>query len=321
MSEHSKTIHVAIHEVLDANGEENDAIIKKVEEVVVKNASGAIKIIQSIHIKNDNGSIKQVYERLRTVEFANQYATAVTTGQDRRYTADSNNNFYDIDLDNYFNVDDKRGRCKITINSGVHLIPTSAAKYGIRTGGSYGKYILEIINEGDILGFGGAGGRGGSDGGGNGAAGGDGSPAFLVEADVTLSGSGNILGGGGGGGGGAGARDDDFWSGDENAPGGGGGGGQCYGPGGDYGSGSARGATAGSAGTDTSPGYGGAGGYDSGYPGARAGAGGAGGAVGQDGQRGYEDTEGDSGGSAGLGGDSGDRYINPSSYKINGAIV
>lgn len=315
----AKSIYVGLHTV-----NTDTPIIKKVEEVVVKNSSNAIKIVQGIYVKDDNGAIKQTYERLRTVTFAQDGTNEVLTGQDRVFAADQNNAFYNIKLNDYFSADDKRGKCMVIIKSGVYLLPSNTSNYGLDTGSSYGNHILDIVQNGKIYGAGGAGGAGGDGNGGTAAAGASGKAAIYIATDISMTLTGEISGGGGGGGGGAGDHDDDFW-GDESAGGGGGGGGQCFGAGGaksTYGTDGANGTAA----TAFEPGYGGKGGGDSdgslfGGSGATAGTGGTGGIPGSAGTRGGAATSGDSPGYPGAGGAKGNKYKNQGSWKVNGTVA
>jgi hypothetical protein len=82
-----------------------------------------------------------------------------------------------------------------TINSGVVVYSASTGSYAMTVNGSF-PGGLSIINNGTILGKGGAGGYSGS-------VGLSGGPALLVQSNVSITnGSGRISGGGGGGGGG-----------------------------------------------------------------------------------------------------------------------
>jgi hypothetical protein len=94
----------------------------------------------------------------------------------------------------------------VTINSGVYVYSTSTGAYAFQTGVTFpAGTILRLINNGTILGAGGAGGNGRSiasgyvaTGGTNGGAGG---PGLLAQQAITITNNGSISGGGGGGGG------------------------------------------------------------------------------------------------------------------------
>jgi hypothetical protein len=89
-----------------------------------------------------------------------------------------------------------------TINAGVVVFSTSTGSYAMTVNGSFPNGV-DLINNGTILGAGGAGGNVTSCSPNPGSSGG---PALLVQSAVTINnGSGRIAGGGGGGGGGAGA--------------------------------------------------------------------------------------------------------------------
>ena len=165
-----------------------------------------------------------------------------------------------------------------TIGSGVYISSNSTGTPGLTVNGSFPGGV-DLINNGFIIGMGGAGGAG-SNAGSNGVAGGGGGLALSVSVAVTVTNNGTI-GGGGGGGGGGGA-----W---QSAPippffistyggGGGGGGGRTGATNSSGGAGGAGGAgvAAGNAGGAGTSGGGGAGGTpNSATP--SAGAGGAGG--------------------------------------------
>lgn len=158
----------------------------------------------------------------------------------------------------------------VTINSGVYVYSTSTGTYAFDTGSTFPiGSVLNLINNGTILGKGGAGGSGGS--GNNGSPGGSGGPALRVQYALTITNNNRIAGGGGGGGGGRGGSNPDK-SGPNIYDGGGGGGGIGNGAGGPGGGG-----TAGS-GTLTSAGAGGAG--QPGSPGTPGGSGGGYGSAG-----------------------------------------
>lgn len=165
-----------------------------------------------------------------------------------------------------------------TIGNGVYISSNSTGTPGLTVNGSFPGGV-ELINNGFIIGMGGAGGAG-SNAGANGGAGGSGGLALSVSVAVTVTNNGTI-GGGGGGGGGGGA-----WQSDPLPPffittygaGGGGGGGRTGATNSSGGAGGAGGSgvAAGNAGGSGTSGGGGAGGSpNSSTP--SAGAGGAGG--------------------------------------------
>jgi hypothetical protein len=100
-----------------------------------------------------------------------------------------------------------------TLNSGGAIGSSATGTYALTINGAYAKGVT-FINNGYVVGMGGAGGPGGN-GGNPGTAGG---PALSVASAVTIQNNGTIGGGGGGGGGGG------HWSGITNGVGGGGGG-------------------------------------------------------------------------------------------------
>lgn len=188
-----------------------------------------------------------------------------------------------------------------TINSGVYISANSTGTPGLTINGSF-PGGLNLINNGFIVGMGGAGGVGkSSDGGGTpfgGSAGSAGGGALSVSSAVTITNNGTI-GGGGGGGGGGGTGYYVFYSVFSGAGGGGGGGrtgatNSSGGSGGVSSTGAGNG-SAGGAGTSASAGAAGTAGGTAGYRGGNGGAGGSWGAGGSSGAAG-------TGGSAGLGG-------------------
>jgi hypothetical protein len=137
----------------------------------------------------------------------------------------------------------------VTVNSGIIIGSTSTATPALTTGSGWTQRSrIFLINNGTIMGRGGAGGIGGSNG--NGFGGSAGGTAIDLTKDITITNNSAIYGGGGGGGGGGASG--------SNAGGGGGGGGA-----GDIGGTGAAGGTpsgnAGAAGTSSGPGNGGAG--------------------------------------------------------------
>jgi hypothetical protein len=90
----------------------------------------------------------------------------------------------------------------VTINGGVYVYSTSTGAYAFQTGVTFpAGTTLRLINNGIILGMGGAAGVGGVNNlaGGAGAGGG---PALLAQHAIQITNNGVIAGGGGGGSGG-----------------------------------------------------------------------------------------------------------------------
>lgn len=84
-------------------------------------------------------------------------------------------------------------RMTVTINSGVYVGSTSTASHAFTTGSGFpAGSILRVINNGNIVGMGGAGGNAH-------AAGQPGGPALQVQAPLIITNNGMIAGGGGGG--------------------------------------------------------------------------------------------------------------------------
>lgn len=179
--------------------------------------------------------------------------------------------------------------CTVTINSGIYVGSTSTGAYAFSINGSYpAGSALQIVNNGFILGCGGAGGTnfgGFSSPGGPGFAGG---PAILTTALLSITNNGTV-GGGGGGGGAAGSPSNQASYFVES---GGGGGGAGY----NGGAGGASGYYSyGSAGAALTGGVGGVG-----YAGVPGGSGGSPGVIGNTGGTG--ENSGASGGVGGAGG-------------------
>lgn len=162
----------------------------------------------------------------------------------------------------------------ITINSGVNVYSTSTSTAALSVIDSWPNGVA-LINNGSIVGKGGAGATG-TDGLGNRGTAGGGGTALTVSVPITITNNNNIAGGGGGGGGGGSYNfQGQTWA------GGGGGGGAGFGAGGAGGIGNTRNGSPGSAGSISGGGAGGAGGG-----GNVGGAGGAGGGWGSTGQNG-----------------------------------
>ena len=200
----------------------------------------------------------------------------------------------------------------VTINVGVYVYATSTSAYALDTGSSFpGGHYISIVNNGLIVGRGGAGGAGGSTNASSAlaaGAGGAGGPALRAQVAVEVTNNGTIGGGGGGGGGGA-----SRWYADKSATysasGGGGGGGRVNGTLGSRGTAAGTfyiyntGAN-GTAGTLTTSGSGGIGSDGAGY--VYAGAGGASGGLGTAGAAGATSPFGvGTNGTAGAGGAAG----------------
>jgi hypothetical protein len=92
-----------------------------------------------------------------------------------------------------------------TINSGIYVSSNSTGTPAMLVSGSFPNGV-ELVNNGFIVGMGGAGGRGGNQGGtSGGTAGATGGLAFSVASAISVRNNGTIAGGGGGGGGGSGS--------------------------------------------------------------------------------------------------------------------
>lgn len=152
--------------------------------------------LDSIYVKA-GGKWKQVHDATRVFAFS-----ATLTG-----------NLYNFNLRSYLaeNGWDTSSpvQVSLTIASGANVVATSSSNYAFNTGTNYPDgSVINIINNGSILGAGAKGGQGG-DGYGpytiviqQGNPGGDGGPAMFVGYQCSLVNSGVIAGGGGGGGGG-----------------------------------------------------------------------------------------------------------------------
>lgn len=182
-----------------------------------------------------------------------------------------------------------------TINSGVYISSNATGTPAMTVSGSFPNGV-ELVNNGFIVGMGGAGGNGGNNGGSTGSTvGSNGGSALSVSSATSVRNNGTIAGGGGGGGGGFGTTGQSCTTPEKGSPvcsttffGGNGGGGGRSGAaansaGGARGTAANGNGVAGSPGTVSAPGNSG---------GAGAGAGGGWGAVGVNGNR--------AGGSAGA---------------------
>ena len=158
---------------------------------------------------------------------------------------------------------DQSSKVVATIGSGVYISSNSTGAPGLTINGSFPGGV-ELVNNGFIVGMGGAGGGGGGDYrqppySNYGQAGFGGGLALSVSVGVSINNVGSIAGGGGGGGGGGAGSAAGYIS-----PGGGGGGGRTgltNSAGGVRGTvGGSTGGSAGAAGTSSNPGGGGGGG-------------------------------------------------------------
>jgi hypothetical protein len=229
---------------------------------------------------------------------ANQFAFTISSNQ-------TNANLRTLALNAGWN-----GTSKVvaTINSGVYCSANGTGTPALTVNGSFPGGV-ELINNGFIVGMGGAGGAGGNVLNGipvNGSVGNSGGLALSVSSAVSITNNSTIAGGGGGGGGGGAAFDASFLQ--RNSSGGGGGGGrssQSNSSGGAAGSANGsniRLGTAGSPGTVSAAGGGGAGGSQSSCV---AGGGGSGGGWGSSGSNGSNASEGETRRNGGSGGSAG----------------
>lgn len=180
---------------------------------------------------------------------------------------------------------------KMTVNPGIYIGSAVLTSPSVSVTG-FGPYdLVEIVNNGNILGAGGAGGQGSTGGYNSATDGQNGGTALFANQYVSVVNNGYLAGGGGGGGGCNGyAQQQGTCGGVARYSGGGGGGGAGYDPG-------AGGSYSGSAGSTFSGGLGGQ---------LQGGPGGNGGGLGQAGQAGY------------TGGESTGRLGGLSGYYING---
>ena len=163
---------------------------------------------------------------------------------------------------------------QVTVNGGIYLLASSTSASALTVSGSFPSGV-RLINNGVIVGYGGAGGSGSPNS--AGAAGAAGGTGMSISSAISITNNSTIAGGGGGGGGGAGNTFGD------NYGGGGGGGGATLGGGGGGGGGSGPGTgtgTGGGAGTLTAGGGAGGSRYAPGGVGGGYGAAGANGASG-----------------------------------------
>jgi hypothetical protein len=218
---------------------------------------------------------------------ANQFAFAIASNQ-------TNANLRTLALNAGWN-----GTSKVvaTINSGVYVSSNSTGTPALTINGSFPGGV-ELVNNGFIVGMGGAGGKGGGSNANNsfatalaaGSVGLAGGSALLASVAVSIRNNGTIGGGGGGGGGGRGGalrdlglnKDNKFWG----IGAGGGGGGRSSAAANSTGGATGNGVypgTAGGSGTSSSAGSGGSGGTYGNRFAAPGGAGGGWGATGSTG--------------------------------------
>ena len=143
---------------------------------------------------------------------------------------------------------------EVTVASGIVLSANSTGQYAFDTGVTFpAGTTLALINNGFVIGMGGAGGN---------FAGSNGGPALRAQYAISIDSAGGVIGGGGGGGGGGeyagggGGR-----SGRTNAAGGDGGASGTFSSGGSGGYGGASGGTTGPGGAGSEGGGGGGGGW------------------------------------------------------------
>ena len=101
----------------------------------------------------------------------------------------------------------------VTVNSGIYVYGSSTGTPGLTISGGAAGDTVTLVNNGYILGRGGAGGNGGPGSPANGDAGSAGGTALSVSRAVSITNNGTIAGGGGGGGGGGGANHGDWYGG------------------------------------------------------------------------------------------------------------
>lgn len=178
----------------------------------------------------------------------------------------------------------------VTVNSGVALYSTGIYTAALQIGGRTTGDTITLVNNGYIIGCGGAGG-------GPSGSGGNGGMALITTEIMSIDNTNGIIGGGGGGGGGGGAGTAGR-SGGTAGGGGGGGGGAGFGPG----AGGGFNAGPGAGGGLTTGGAGGYGGASSGiFAGTSGGGGGDGGGLGASGASGAGSSGGGGGGGGGGG--------------------
>ena len=183
---------------------------------------------------------------------------------------------------------------QVTINSGVYLLASSTSASALTVSGSFPSGV-RLINNGVIVGYGGAGGAGSINS--NGVPGAAGGTGMSISSAISITNNNTVAGGGGGGGGGAGSNFGDLYG------GGGGGGGATFGAGGAGGSGTGPGTGTGRAGGAASLTTGGSAGPGNYAPGGAGGGWGTAGGTGGNANR----------GSGGAGGAAGN-YVSGSAF-------
>lgn len=124
---------------------------------------------------------------------------AAGTAPTFQYTISTNNTNFNLRTGAINAGWDGSTKVVATINAGVYLSSNSTATAALTISGSF-PAGLEVINNGFIIGMGGAGGGSSAFSLGPGVAGSSGGLALLVQIPVTILNSGTIGGGGGGGG-------------------------------------------------------------------------------------------------------------------------
>ena len=148
---------------------------------------------------------------------------------------------------------DGASRLVATIGSGVYILANTTGTPALTVSGAFPGGV-RLINDGYIVGYGGAGGAGGAGSPVAGNAGANGGTGLSVSSAISITNNGTIAGGGGGGGGGGGFNTGDWYGGC------GGGGGAPYGAGGPHGAWSGAGTGGASDGSSATLSTGGAGG-------------------------------------------------------------
>jgi hypothetical protein len=186
------------------------------------------------------------------IKFSNGFGKSWRSALSYVYSVNTTNSSLDISTISGYIAG--RSDVTITVNSGVYVYATSTGSPGLTISGGVSGDTVTLVNNGYILGMGGAGGDGGAGSPVNGNAGSAGGTALSVTRAIRITNNGTIAGGGGGGGGGGGRNAGDWYGGC------GGGGGAPLGAGGSRGAWSGAGtggATNGSAASLTTFGAGG----------------------------------------------------------------
>ena len=206
------------------------------------------------------------------LNFSEFYGTADKITADIVISADTQN--YTLNTSSVPGYVANFSKVNLTINSGIYVGSSSTGTYALTITGFSAGDVVNLINNGTIIGKGGAGGSSANDAAGNpGNAGGN---AILLQCPVNITNNGIIAGGGGGGGANDGGRTYGSCAGGETFTGQGGGGGAGY-SGGSGGSGDPNG----SAGTKTAGGSGAGNGGGQGAAGSTSGSGRSGGSAGK----------------------------------------